>query len=118
MQKQFTFTRTDNLTEYQELIYNLFEAWGHMRFQMLTVLFQCLFTEEELKNPSYVTAKLASMMQQQGPVSMPAERITVQPVSTVEADQPDQEPVQEDAQNEEKTDYLSIFDNDMDKAGI
>ena len=27
MQKQFTFTRTDNLTEYQELIYNLFEAW-------------------------------------------------------------------------------------------
>jgi len=117
MQKQFTFTRTDNLTEYQELIYNLFEAWGHMRFQMLTALFQCLFTEEELKNPSYVTAKLASMMQQ-GPVSMPAERITVQPVSTVEADQSDQEPVQVDAQDEEKTDYLSIFDSDMDKAGI
>ena len=117
MQKQFTFTRTDNLTEYQELIYNLFEAWGHMRFQMLTALFQCLFTEEELMNPSYVTAKLASMMQQ-GHVAMPSERITVQSVSAVETDQPDQEPVQADAQNEEKTDYLSIFDNDMDKAGI
>lgn len=117
MQKQFTFTRTDNLTEYQELIYNLFEAWGHMRFQMLTALFQCLFTEEELKNPSYVTAKLASMMQQ-GHVAMPSERLAVQPVSKVEADQSDHEPVQADAQNEVNTDYLSIFDNDMDKAGI
>lgn len=117
MQKQFTFTRTDNLTEYQELIYNLFEAWGHMRFQMLTALFQCLFTEEELRNPTYVTAKLASMVQQ-GPAAMQADRVTNQPIPTVETNRSVQEPEQVDAQDEEKTDYLSIFDSDMDKAGI
>jgi hypothetical protein len=117
MQKQFTFTRTDNLTEYQELIYNLFEAWGHMRFQMLTALFLCLFTEEELRNPTYVTAKLASMVQQ-GPAAMQADRVTNQPISTVETNRFEPGSEQVEAQDEEKTDYLSIFDSDMDKAGI
>lgn len=61
MQKQFTFTRTENLTEYQKLIYDMFEVWGHERFQLLTLLFQAVFTEEDMKRPEYVTSKLVEL---------------------------------------------------------
>ncbi len=64
MQKQFTFTRTDNLTEYQKRIYDMFEVWGHERFQLLTLLFQSVFTEEEMQKPEYVTSKLVALSQQ------------------------------------------------------
>ena len=64
MQKQFTFTRTDNLTEYQKRIYDMFEIWGHERFQLLTLLFQSVFTEEEMQKPEYVTSKLVALSQQ------------------------------------------------------
>lgn len=64
MQKQFTFTRTDNLSEYQKLIYDMFEVWGHERFQLLTLLFQSVFTEEEMHRPEYVTSKLVALSQQ------------------------------------------------------
>ena len=64
MQKQFTFTRTDNLTEYQKLIYDMFEVWGHERFQLLTLLFQSVFTEEEMHRPEYVSSKLVALSQQ------------------------------------------------------
>ena len=64
MQKQFTFTRTDNLSEYQKLIYDMFEVWGHERFQLLTLLFQSVFTEEEMHKPEYVTSKLVALSQQ------------------------------------------------------
>ncbi len=61
MQKQFTFTRTENLTEYQKLIYDMFEVWGHERFQLLTLLFQAVFTEEDMKRPEYVTSRLVEL---------------------------------------------------------
>ena len=105
MQKQFTFTRTDNLTEYQKLIYDMFEVWGHERFQLLTLLFQSVFTEEEMHRPEYVTSKLVALSQQgfasirAAPPSVyqPTPMISPDPASdTVTIPEPETESVVED----------------------
>lgn len=105
MQKQFTFTRTDNLSEYQKLIYDMFEVWGHERFQLLTLLFQSVFTEEEMHKPEYVTSKLVALSQKgfasirAAPPSVyqPSPMISPDPASdTVTIPEPETESVVED----------------------
>ena len=55
----FTISNTDTLTDYQKHILNLFKLWGRGKFELVTMLFKALFTEEEISDPSVVYGKLA-----------------------------------------------------------
>ncbi len=57
-QRQFTFTRREDLSEYQKHMFDLMQAWGSQRLQMLTLLFKTAFSEEEVLDDAMCTAKL------------------------------------------------------------
>lgn len=59
--KQLTLARTDNLTEYEQKVFDLIQLWGSQRVRMLAMVFHIVFSDDEIGDAGKCAAKLYSL---------------------------------------------------------